>query len=221
MGDNASFGLTAPIKGHRFRLGVDQYAGRFDFTALNTDYRQYVWLGKGALAFRALHFGRYGEGGQDLYPLYVGSPWYMRGLNASDAFNTLEANGRNVNELLGSKVLVSNLEFRIPFTGPKQLALIKSSFLFSDLNFFIDGGMAFSDFSQFNGPEYTLDKNGEILTGPDGEPYIVRPGVQPIFTAGVSARVNVFGQIVVEPYLARPLIEGGSWSFGVNLLPGW
>ncbi|PPK88634.1 WD40 repeat protein [Neolewinella xylanilytica] len=221
VGDNASFGLTAPIKGHRFRIGVDQYAGRYDFTAVNTDYRQYLWFGKGALAFRALHFGRYGEGGQDLYPLYVGSPWYMRGLNANDAINTLENNGRNINELLGSKVLVSNLELRIPFTGPKQIALIKSGILFSDLNLFVDAGMAFTDFAQFSGPEYTLDKNGEILTGPDGEPYLVRPGVQPIFTAGVSTRVNVFGQIVVEPYLARPLIDGGRWSFGVNLLPGW
>ena len=221
VGDNSSFGLTAPIRGHRFRLGVDQYAGAFNFTALNADFRRYLWFGKGALAFRAQHFGRYGEGGQDLYPLYVGSPWYMRGLSASDAINALEANGRNINELLGSKLLVSNLELRIPFTGPEQLALIKSKFLFSDLNVFIDGGMAFSDFAQFGGPEYTLDDNGEVITGPDGKPYVVRPGVKPLFTAGMSARVNVFGQIIVEPYIARPLIGGGTWNFGVNLLPGW
>ena len=81
--------------------------------------------------------------------------------------------------------------------------------------------MAFSDFAQFGGPEYTLDDNGEVITGPDGKPYVVRPGVKPLFTAGMSARVNVFGQIIVEPYIARPLIGGGTWNFGVNLLPGW
>ena len=221
VGDNSSFGLTAPIRGHRFRLGVDQYAGEFDFTAVNADFRKYLWFGKGAVAFRALHFGRYGQGGQDLYPLYVGSPWYMRGLNANDAFAALEANGRNVNELLGSKVLVSNLELRVPFTGPKQLALIKSGILFSDLNLFLDAGMAFTDFRQFGGPQYSYDAEGEIIRGEDGEPFITRPGVRPLLTAGISTRVNVFGQIIVEPYLARPLIDGGTWSFGVNLLPGW
>ncbi len=222
VGDNASFGLTAPIRGHRFRLGVDQYAGAFNFTAVNADFRRYVWLGKGALALRALHYGRYGQEGNDLFPLYVGSPWYLRGLNASTAVNSLDAGGRNIEELIGSKLVVGNLELRIPFTGPEQLALIKSKFLLSDLNLFLDGGFAFSDVGQFNGPTYTLDKNGEVLINPvTNEPYLVSPGVRPIFTAGVSARVNVFGQFVVEPFVARPLIKEASWSFGLNLLPGW
>ncbi|WP_116125690.1 PD40 domain-containing protein [Lewinella sp. IMCC34183] len=222
VGDNSDMGMTAPIRGHRYRFGVDQYLGRFNFTAVNTDYRKYLWFGKGALAFRALHYGRYGDGGNTLFPLYVGSPWYMRGLNANDAVTTLQGAGRDLNELVGSKLFVSNLELRVPFTGPEQIALIKSKFLFSDLNFFIDGGMAFTDVSQFGGATYTLDKDGEVLINPlTGQPTVVTPGVRPIFTAGVSARVNVFGQLVVEPYLARPLIDGASWSFGLNLLPGW
>ncbi len=222
VGDNSSFGLTAPIRGHRFRLGVDQYVGEYTFTAVNADYRRYIWLGKGALAFRALHYGRYGQQGNDLFPLYVGSPWYLRGLNANDAVSSLDGGDRSIDELIGSKLLVGNVELRIPFTGPKQLALIKSKFLFTDLNFFVDGGLAFSDVSQFNGPTYTLDKDGEILINPvTGEPYLVSPGARPIFTAGVSTRINVFGQLVVEPYFARPLIRDASWSFGLNLLPGW
>lgn len=222
VGDNSNFGLTAPIRGHRYRLGADQYLGEFNFTAVNADYRRYIWFGKGALAFRGLHYGRYGSQGNDLFPLYVGSPWYMRGLNANDAVNTLEGAGRSLDELIGSKLIVGNVELRIPFTGPEQIALIKSKFLFSDLNFFVDGGMAFSDIGQFNGPTYTLDENGEILINPNtGEPFLVSPGVKPIFTAGVSTRINVFGQLVVEPYFARPLLKGASWSFGLNLLPGW
>ena len=222
VGDDSRFGLTAPIKGERFRFGVDRYLGAFNFTNVTADYRKYLWFGKGALAMRVLHQGRYGGNGDDLFPLYVGSPWYMRGLTGNEVFAQLDENGFNPNQLFGSKLLVANAEVRIPFTGPKPLALFKSGLLFTDLNFFVDGGLAFTDVNQFKGPEYTLDRNGEPLVNPvTGEFYVTRPGVQPLFTAGVSTRVNVFGQIVLEPYLARPLVQNGGWSFGVNFLPGW
>ncbi|MBC6994286.1 PD40 domain-containing protein [Neolewinella lacunae] len=222
VGDAANFGLTSPINGYRYRLGVDQYLGEFQFTSVTADYRKYLWFGKGALAFRAMHQGRYGGNGNDLFPLYIGSPWYMRGLTGNDVLNQLAENGRNVNELIGSKLLVANLEVRIPFTGPKPLALIGSKLLFSDLNVFVDGGAAFTDFSQFGGPTFTLDRDGNPLIDPTtGEPFIASAGVRPIFTAGVSTRINVFGQIVIEPYLARPLLKNAGWSFGLNLQPGW
>ncbi len=194
VGDASVNGLTAPIKGSRFRFGVDQYAGRFDFTSVTADYRRYLWFGKGALAVRALHQGRYGGNGDELFPLYVGSPWLLRGLNGNDVFNELTTAGFDFNNLLGSKLFVANAELRIPFTGPKPLALIKSGLLFSDLNVFVDGGMAFTD-------DFA--------------------SARPIFTAGVSTRINLFGQIVLEPYFARPLVDGGSWSFGLNFQPGW
>ena len=222
VGDDSRFGLTAPIKGYRYRFGVDQYLGEFDFTSVTADYRRYLWFGKGSLAVRALHQGRYGGNGNDLFPLYLGSPWFLRGLTGNDALPALDAAGRDISELLGSKVLVGNVEVRIPFTGPKQLALIGSKFLFTDLNFFVDGGAAFTDLNQFRGQTVTLDENGEPLINPvTGEPYVARPGVRPVFTAGVSTRINVFGQLVLEPYLARPLLDGASWSFGLNVLPGW
>ncbi len=63
---------------------------------------------------------------------------------------------------------------------------------------------------------------GNVRTSPTtGEPFIATAGVKPIFTAGVSTRANVFGQIVIEPYLARPLLKNAGWSFGLNLQPGW
>ena len=222
VGDDANFGLTAPVNGYRYRLGVDRYVGAFDFTNVTADYRRYIWFGKGALALRAMHQGRYGGNSGDVFPLYVGSPWYMRGLNGKDVFTTLERGGRDISSLIGSKLFVANAELRIPFTGPKRIALIGSKFLLTDLNFFVDGGMAFTSFDQFGGPEFTLDENGEpLISSVTGEPFVAVPGVKPIFTAGVSARINVFGQLVVEPYLARPLVKDGTWSFGLNLLPGW
>ena len=222
VGDNSNFGMTAPINGQRFRLGVDRYIGQFDFTGVTADYRKYFWLGKGALAFRALHQGRYGGNSGDIFPLYVGSPWFVRGLQGNDVIDALQASGRPLQGLIGSKLLVGNAEVRIPFTGPKQLALIKSGLLLSDLNFFVDAGVAFTDFDQFQGDEFTLDRNGEILLNEvTGEPFLARAGAKPIVTAGASLRVNLFGQFIIEPFLAKPLVEGAGWNFGVNFQPGW
>ncbi|MEM8583160.1 MAG: hypothetical protein AAGF87_02765 [Bacteroidota bacterium] len=222
IGDNSSFGLTAPLRGHRFRLGVDRYLGTFDFTAANLDFRRYIPLGKGAFAFRVLHQGRYGGNSDNLFPLYLGNPWFVRGGNSNELVDALSRNDRDIEELIGSKLIVTNAEFRIPFTGPERLALIKSGAFFSDLNFFIDGGWAFYDFSQFGGPEFTLGADGEPLINPiTGEPFLTRAEAKPLFTAGVSLRVNLFGALIVEPYYARPLLQDADFRFGINIIPGW
>jgi outer membrane protein assembly factor BamA len=220
VSDNSNFGLTAPLKGHRARLGFDQYFGEFGFGVLTADYRRYLYLGKATLAGRALHFGRYG--GDEDFPLYLGSPWFMRGLSSNILEETFAQNDRSIEELIGTKLAIANLELRVPFTGPEQLTLIKSSFLFSDLNFFIDAGMAWTSYDQFGSPVFRLDENGEPIIFPGtGEPIVDRTEVRPIATIGASLRVNLFGQIILEPFVARPLVKGGSFNFGLNLLPGW
>lgn len=220
VSDNSSFGLTAPLNGHRARLGYDQYFGEFGFGNLTADYRRYLYLGKATLAGRALHYGRYG--GEEQYPLYLGSPWFIRGLSSNNIRETFSQNGRSFEELIGTKLAVANLELRIPFTGPERLALIKSGLLFSDLNFFIDAGMAWTSYSQFGEPVFRLDENGEPIIFPGtGQPIVDQAEVRPIATVGASLRVNLFGQIILEPYLARPLVKGGTFNFGLNLLPGW
>jgi len=45
----------------------------------------------------------------------------------------------------------------------------------------------------------------------------------PLYSTGISARFNLFGQLILEPYYAIPLRENG-WdlaNFGLNFLPGW
>ncbi|MBL7827508.1 MAG: PD40 domain-containing protein, partial [Saprospiraceae bacterium] len=37
VSDNSFFGLTAPLQGHRYRIGVEQYFGDYDFTTLLVD----------------------------------------------------------------------------------------------------------------------------------------------------------------------------------------
>ena len=205
VGDNSSFGMTAPLNGQRFRLGIRQYFGEFNYVSPYLDYRVYRFYRPVALAFRALHLGRYGEGADELFPFYVGSPWFVRGLNFNARENLQVQEGFTEDNFFGSKMIVSNFEVRIPFTGPKQLALIKSGFLLSDLNFFVDGGLVWNDFQQFN-----TDKNLSSFSD-----------IQPIVTAGISLRANVFGAIIIEPYFAKPLGTDVRPTFGLNIVPGW
>ena len=97
-----------------------------------------------------------------------------------------------------------NAEIRLPFTGPKRLSVISSNFLLTELFAFADGGAAWRNYKDFNAKD------------PISKPLFVG-------SVGVGLRLNVFGYLVVEPYLARPIAEGASkrWVFGFNLIPGW
>ena len=73
----------------------------------------------------------------------------------------------------------------------------------TDLNLFVDGGMAFNQFGDFSG----------------NEPIAFNP--TPMFSAGVSMRVNVFGALILEPYYAIPIQKETRGTFGLNIIPGW
>ncbi|MEL7119983.1 MAG: hypothetical protein AAFO07_11100, partial [Bacteroidota bacterium] len=205
VGDNSIFGLTAPLDGHRFRIGASKFSGEFNYTAITADIRLYKRLKPVTLAFRAYHYGRYGGNGNQLFPLYLGNPWFIRGYNTNSAQQLLVDNGISLRSLQGSKMFVSNFEVRLPFTGPKQLAVIPSNIIFSDLNLFVDGGVAFFDFNQL------------------GDEPSLYTDAQEIFSVGASLRVNLFGAMIVEPYYAFPIINGVDSQpvFGLNLFPGW
>ena len=226
VGDKSYFGLTSPLSGSRYRLGVEQFFSDYQFTALTADYRKYHFFRPIGLAFRLLHYGRYGKSANELFPLYLGTPWYLRGLNNETAEQILLANGRDFEDLLGSRVLVANAEIRIPLSGPRELALIPAAGFLSDINFFIDGGLAWYLFDQLSGPIYRLGDDGRPLPDPQtGLPIVVYRQAKPLYTTGVSLRINVFGSMVVEPYYAIPLLKPAEGvrrgSFGINLLPGW
>lgn len=234
VGDNSFFGLTAPLDGQRFRFGAEQYFGEFNFTAATADYRIYrLWRPIG-IAFRAMHYGRYGKDSEALYPLYVGNPWFVRGFNSNSIESVLIENGQTFDQLIGSRIGVANFEIRIPFTGPERLSLIKSNFFFSDLNFFVDGGVAWFNNEQLKGDVYQVDSEGNhvpVIDRNTGAPLVDENGnpvyevlyakALPIVSAGVSLRVNLFGALVLEPYYARPFLENSKFVFGLNILPGW
>ncbi len=110
--------------------------------------------------------------------------------------------------LFGTDITISNLELRMPLSGPKRLAFIKSKYFLTDLNLFLDGGLAMSK-------GYALGKDW-FNPGPNER--------VPVFSAGVSIRFNVFGYAVLEPFFAIPVTQNFSiknGSFGLNFFPGW
>lgn len=216
IGDNSIFGLTAPLDGFRYRLGIEKYFGDYSFTAVSADVRKYIRIKPLTFAFRAINYMRLGRDGENLYPMYIGYSYYIRGYEANSFYNNQNINTGtfDINQLSGSKMAIFNFEIRLPFTGPKKLTQIPSKLLFSDLNLFFDAGVAWTEDSKV---AFKGQPNGVLL--PDGTPIQRVPAL----SAGVSLRVNLFNAFIIEPYYAFPFqrknIKAG--VFGLTFAPGW
>lgn len=233
VGDNTINGITSPLDGFRYRVGAEQYFGDYNFTAVTVDLRKYLRLKPVTLAARTYNYLRIGKQGENLYPLFVGYPYLIRGYEANSLYNSNGAGGSfDINQLSGNKIAVFNFEVRLPFTGPKKLAAIPSKLLFTDLNLFFDAGLAWNEGSEVkfkDQPTYQtvpakdgnglpiVDKNGnQVFTSVTNERV-------PAMSVGISLRVNVFGYFVLEPYYAIPFqrkdVKAG--VFGLTFAPGW
>ncbi len=206
VGDNSYFGATAPLQGSRWRVSAEQFIGQdgLNFSAVLLDGRKYVRLRPVTFAFRGLAYTRLGQDANALFPLFVTQPFFIRGYNNNFVF---EQNPNLAQSVAGSKMGVANFEIRLPFTGPKGYAALPVNFLLSDLNLFVDAGIAVNEFSQLRN------------NGPDGATRR-----EPLLSAGISLRVNLFGALILEPFYALPLSlssEQRQWQFGLNIIPGW
>ncbi len=212
VGDNSFFGMASPMAGFRYRLSGERMFGEINMYNVVADYRHYLRRHPFTFAFRGIHYGRYGKNADNslFYPLYLGYPGFVRGYD----YTTLRQIEKTFDDaftfeqLLGSRVMLGGLEIRVPFTGPEQLALISSGFFFTELAWFLDAGVAWTGDTRI-----TLDPS----KGMD-------PGRRfPVFSTGPSLRINLFGALILEPYLAFPFhtrgIREGVW--GLNFLPGW
>ncbi len=232
VGDNSISGMTSPLDGFRYRIGAEQYFGDYKFSAVTIDARKYLRLKPITLATRTYNYLRIGKDGENLYPLYVGYPYFIRGYEANSLYKSNSGSGFNINQLSGSKIAVFNFEVRLPFTGPKKLTQIPSKFLFSDLNLFFDAGLAWSQGSKVafkSQPTYTTvnvkDENDKNVLDTNGNPVTTQSTNErvPALSVGISLRVNVFGYFVIEPYYAIPFqrkdVKAG--VFGLTFAPGW
>ncbi|MBK8701869.1 MAG: PD40 domain-containing protein [Saprospiraceae bacterium] len=227
VGDNSYFGLTSPLAGYRYRFGVDKSFGADDYYSFIADYRKYYWMKPISLAFRFTGISRFENKVNSVFPYYVGNMGFVRGYGSIISTEIVDELQIDFNQLLGSKMAVAGFEVRLPFTGPKQLALIGSNFLLTDLALFFDAGVAFDQFSHFRDGELTYaiqrDANGQIVLDNNGDPLYAYQNLKPAFarSAGLALRINLFGAIILEPYYARQLESKGRFTFGLNLIPGW
>ncbi|MDV7395546.1 BamA/TamA family outer membrane protein, partial [Arthrospira platensis SPKY1] len=132
--------------------------------------------------------------------------WNVRGYFSNKTLEILEDNEKSTEILSGSKTLLAGVEVRLPFSGPERLSLIRSRTFFTELSLFLDGGMAWDNSNEVRDPE-----SKEWFSWKS----------EPIFSAGASLRINLFGALILEPYYAVPLMKETRGVFGVNFTPGW
>lgn len=226
VGDNTFWGITAPLNGQRYRLGLEAYSGDYHLGAYTIDLRRYIRLKPISLAGRLYSYGRFGADEKKLYPLYVGYDYYIHGYNPNSFNNNVNvaSTGFNINQLTGSRIAVANFEVRLPFTGPEKLCAIDSKFFFSDLNAFFDVGIAYYGDSKLSfASQPTVVGSIPAPTPTDPNATSLLYDRIPVMSAGVSLRINLFGVFIIEPYYAIPFqrtdITFG--IFGLNLAPGW
>src|SRR5690606_36569930 len=146
------------------------------------------------LAARAYTYIRAGKHENALYPMFLGYPYLIRGYESSGLRSNV--GGLNLQKLMGSRVAVFNFEIRIPFTGPEKLTLFKSNMLFSDLNFFFDGGLAWDSNTTVKFKK-NIEQIGWQTIDNEGNQVPVYEDIHiPVYSAGISLRVNIFGAMI-------------------------
>ena len=122
VGDTSIYGPTGPILGSRYRFEVAPAVGGLSFTRVHADYRRYLMPFRPyTIAARVMHTGHYGRDAHDprLVPTFLGSRYFVRGYNWSALKCEWDAAGQcsALEELLGSRLVVGNLEVRVPLFG--------------------------------------------------------------------------------------------------------
>ena len=214
VGDNSFFGFTSPVAGSRYRFEASPVFGGLTFQTALADYRRYFFMRPLTLAFRGMHYGRYGTDAEHerLQPLFLGYETLIRGYSFGSfdpAECTRDATGAGTcpefDRLIGSRLAVFNAELRIPLFGPEVLALINLPFLPVEVSPFFDAGVAWT---AAESPDLRFDRATADRV--------------PVLSYGVTTRFNLFGYLILEAYYANPLqrpLQG--WHFGFNLAPGW
>ncbi len=207
--DTATFGATSPVQGQRYRLEADPTFGSINYAGVLADYRRYFMPAPFyTLATRVMHYARYGNGGEDprLFPLFIGYPTLVRGYDVnsfdqSECVPTGASTCPAFDRLMGSRLLVGNVEFRFPLLRPFGVSQNMYGPLPLEVALFADGGVA-----------WNRGERPSLLGGS-------RDGVA---SAGLALRVNLFGFAVGELDFTRPFQRPArGWIFQFNLAPGF
>jgi hypothetical protein len=218
VGDNSFSAFTGPVKGERYRLEVGTTRGTVDYNTLLADYRRYFSPSLNVtLAFRALHYGRYGYGealrtNQFIQPLFLGWESFIRGyawesFEQSECGFQLDGSCPTFDRLFGQRLGVANFEVRLPFIGTEQFGLVNLPYIPIELVAFTDMGIAWSD-AEDEKPVWEFSRSSTERV--------------PLVSSGFSARMNILGFMILEAYYAYPWQRPDKgWHWGFQLAPGW
>ena len=204
VSDTSYAGPTSMVSGERYRLEVAPVFGSLQYFHVTADYRRYVMpVPFVTIAARGMHVGRYGSGAEDprLPSLYLGHPWLVRGYDlgwqANDCVVALSS-CPELQDLLGSRLAVGNLEVRVPLLRPFGLSRSMYGPIPVEFAAFVDGGVAWQS-------------------------QAVRRGTgAPAWSTGVSIRGNLIGFGVGQLDIARPFARpDAGWVMQFNLAPAF
>ena len=214
VGDYSFFGFTSPVAGGRYRFEATPYLGDLNYQTFLADYRRYFFMRPLTFAVRALHYGRYGGNAESsrMQQLFVGQQQLIRGYDAQsfDISECTQLPGSQdqcpeYSRLNGSRLAVASAELRIPLFGTERFGLIPLSFLPVEIAPFADVGAAWSSRESV---DWRFDRSTSERV--------------PVFSAGVTARFNLFGFAVGEVYWVKPYQRERKGSYvGFQLAPGW
>ena len=240
VGDNSFAAYTSPVAGQRYRFSYSPTIGNISFQTLLADYRRYFFMRPTTFAFRALHYGRYGKDSESgrISPLYLGEETLIRGYGFGSITQDECLTGQSqqstcpvFDRMLGSRLGVVNAEFRIPLFGGSEFGLLNFPFLPTEIAPFFDAGVAYTsnqapDFRFSSNPTDAAQRvssncrNSQV--NQSNTFGIVCTDRIPVFSTGVTARVNFLGYMIFEAYLAHPFQRPGKgWVWGFQLAPGW
>ncbi|WP_010662041.1 basic secretory protein-like protein [Marinilabilia salmonicolor] len=209
--DNSRSGIASPVDGTRTRIQAEKYLNGVNAHAFLVDFRRYKFVRPFSFAYRFYYYGRHGadRNTNRMTRLFVGYPWLVRGYDTGEFYmdSTQSTRGIGIKQLIGNNLFITNLEWRMPFSGPFDFAWFRSSTFFSEMALFVDAGIAWDADSR---------PVAALTTSSDSRRI-------PVFSTGMSLRLNFFGFIVVEPYLAFPFHQNRFYNgqFGFNVFPGW
>ena len=211
--DNTLFGYVGPFAGSRSRLSIAPAFGSWRFTAGLADFRRYIFFRPFTIALRGLMFGRFGRDA-DHFPVFLGGTDLIRGYTSGSFRNhectaaTQQANQTGcaeLDQLIGSKIAVGNVELRFPLTRSLVLGFLPVGFPPIEGAIFYDVGMAWDDASTV-----------KWQRAPTDDPVLVR---QPLRSWGTSIRANVFGLLIMRFDYTRPLdrpLKKSYWTISLG-----
>jgi hypothetical protein len=212
--DNSLFGWTSPFFGKRYRFEVAPSLGGWRFTQLLGDYRRYDMLKfPFTISTRVFGLARVGRDGEQ-FPIFIGTPDLVRGYT----FGSFQRSGEcsvpspntrtgcpEVDQLIGSRVIVANAEFRFPLVRNLTLGFLPVGFPPIEGALFYDAGIAFNGSSDLR------------LSRPEGADLVVVRA--PVTSYGVGLRANLFGFAIIRLDYAVPRQRpghGGYWMVSLG-----